>query len=314
MKKWQHLCIRKTKKAYFYISNLNIQIIMTTNWVKYSALVIVSIALATTSCKKDEEEKVDNETTTAQDNALAQNIFDDMKKVVEEAADDEGNTTAKTSFSFGSCATVSIDPTWSDTATWPKTMTIDFGATNCTGNNGVNRRGKLIVTLSDRFRNSGSILTVLPQSYYVNDHLVEGTKVITNNGRNSSNNLSFTVQVTNVKITFPAGGSTTWESTRTNEWVGGESTTLFTHAIPGICDDVFLITGSASGISRSGKAYTATITSPLRKEACCRWLVSGVIDIVPSGGLVRTVNFGSGACDNSATITIAGNTFTFAMN
>jgi hypothetical protein len=288
--------------------------LMKTNYLKYMALGLVSIALVTFSCKKDEEEKVDNETTTAQDNAISQNAFDDMKKVVEEAADDEGNTTAKTSFSFGACATVNITPAWSDTATWPKTMTIDFGATNCTGNNGVNRRGKLIVTLSDRFRNSGSVLTVQPQGYYVNDHLVEGTKTITNNGRNSSNNLTFTVQVTNAKITFPAGGSTTWASTRTNEWIAGESTTLFSHGIPGICDDVILITGSASGVSRSGKAYTATITSPLRKEACCRWLVSGVVDIAPSGGLVRTVDFGAGACDNSATVTIAGNTFTFAMN
>ena len=287
---------------------------MKTNYFKYMALGLVSIALVTFSCKKDEEEKIDNETTTAQDNAISQNAFDDMRKVVEEAADDEGNTTAKTSFSFGACATVTISPAWTDTATWPKTMTIDFGTTNCTGNNGVNRRGKLIVTLSDRFRNQGSILTVLPQGYYVNDHLVEGTKTITNNGRNSSNNLSFTVQVSNAKITFPTGGSTTWQSTRTNEWIAGESTTLFSHGIPGICDDVFLITGTASGVSRSGKAYTATITSPLRKEVCCRWLVSGVVDIAPSGALVRTVNFGSGACDNSATVTIAGNTFTFAMN
>lgn len=309
MKKWQHLCIRKTKKAYFYISNLNIQIIMTTNWVKYSALVIVSIALATTSCKKDEEdEKIDNETTTAQDNALAQNIFDDMKKVVEEAV--ENDTTSKISFSFGTCATVTVNPAWADTATWPKTVTIDFGTTNCTGINGVKRRGKLVVNLTGKYRNQGSVLTVNPTNYYVNDYLVEGTKTITNLGRNTANNLHFSVNVSNAKITSPSGEVSTWNSTRTNEWVEGESTI----GLLNLCDDVYLISGSANGVSRTGKPYTVNITSPLRKQICCRWIVSGTLVISPTGLLNRTIDFGSGACDNSATITIAGNTFTFAMN
>lgn len=277
-------------------------------------LLLLTVSLVTFSCKKDkEEEKIDNETTSAQDNALSQNMFDDIKKVVEEAAKDEGNTN-KAGFFFGTCAAVTITPAWIDTTTWSKTMTIDFGTTNCTGNDGINRRGVLTVTLSDRYVNAGSVLTVQPQNYYINDHLIEGTKTITNNGRNSSNNLSFTVQVTNGKVTFPTGGYTTWSSTRTNEWVAGESTSWFSNGLAGLCDDVYLITGSATGVNRAGKSYSVNITSPLRKEICCRWLVSGTVDIVPSGLLTRTVNFGGGNCDNIATVTIAGNTFTFAMN
>lgn len=275
-------------------------------------LIVVSTSLIIFSCKKDEkeEEQIDNQTTSSQDNALSQNMFDDVKKVVEEAAKDEGNTN-KSGFFFGTCATVSISPNWIDSAQyWPKTMTIDFGTSNCTGTDGVNRRGVISVTLTDRYVNTGSVLTVQPQSYYINDHLIEGAKTITNNGRNASNNLSFTVQVTNAKITFPTGGYTTWNSSRTNEWVAGESTPgLF-----GLCDDVYLITGSANGVNRNGLSYTVSITSPLRKELCCRWLVSGVIDIAPSGLLTRTVNFGAGNCDATATVTIAGNTFTFLMN
>lgn len=276
---------------------------------------VLSTSLVIFSCKKDEkeDEKIDNQTTSSQDNAISQNMFDDIKKVVEEAAKDEGNT-ARAGLFFGTCAAVSITPAWIDTTSWPKVMTIDFGTSNCTGNDGVNRRGKLIVTLTDRYVNPGSVLTVQPQNYYVNDHLIEGTKTITNNGRNGSNNLSFTVQVTNGKVTFPAGGYTTWNSTRTNEWIAGESTTWFSNGLSGICDDVYLITGSANGVNRAGLSYTVSITSPLRKELCCRWLVSGVIEIAPSGLLTRTVNFGGGACDAIATVTIAGNTFTFVMN
>lgn len=282
---------------------------MLTSYFKYLVLGLFSIALLTTSCKKDEEEeKIDNETTTAQDNALAQNVFDDMKKVVEEAV--ENDSTAKASFSFGACANVTVTPAWADTATWPKTVTIDFGTTNCTGTSGVRRRGKLTVVLSARYRNQGSVLSVTPTNYYVNDFLVEGSKTITNLGRNASNNLHFSVEVSNAKITSPSGEVSTWNSSRINEWIEGESTIgLFN-----FCDDVYLISGTANGVSRTGKPYTVTITSPLRKQICCRWIVSGTLVVAPSGLHNRTIDFGAGACDNTATVTIAGNTFTFAMN
>lgn len=281
----------------------------------FIVLFTLTISMVTFSCRKEEkEEEVNNETNTAQDNAISQNMFDDVKKVVEEAANDEGKT-SMTGYFFGACASVAINPNWIDsTQYWPKTMTIDFGATNCTGNDGINRRGKLIITLTDRYRNQGSVLTVQPQNYFVNDYQVEGTKTLTNNGRNGSNNLTFTVQVTNGKITFPTGGYATWNSTRTNEWISGDTTSWFTNGLAGLCDDVYLITGSANGVNRAGLAYTVNITSPLRKEICCRWIVSGKLDIIPSGLLTRSIDYGTGNCDGVANVTIAGNTFTVIMN
>jgi hypothetical protein len=266
------------------------------------------------SCKKDE--KVDNQTTATQDNSIAQNLFQDIKKVVEEAANDEGasNTNKKAGYSFGNCATVSITPAWSDTATWPKVMTIDFGTANCTDNYGTNRRGKLIVTLSDKYINQGSVLSIQPQNYYVNDYLVEGSKSLTNNGRNSANNLNWTVQVSNGKITYPNGKVATWQSTRNNEWVSGESTTLFTDGIAGICDDEYLITGNASGVNTDGLSYTVNITSPLKAKVCCRWIVSGSLDVIPDGLLTRSIDFGAGNCDALVTLTINGNSFSFPLN
>ena len=283
-------------------------------------LLVLTIMVVFFSCKKDKNEvvnngapSVNNETTSAQDNSISQNLFDDIKKVVEETVNDEGQA-GKSPYFFGACASVTILPAWIDTTTWPKVMTIDFGTTNCLGNDGINRRGKLVITLTGRYRNAGSVLTVQPQNYYINNYLVEGTKTLTNNGRNASNNLTFTVQVTNGKITFPTGGFTTWNSTRTNEWVAGESTSWFLNGLSGICDDVYLITGSANGVNRAGLSYTVNITSPLRKEICCRWIVSGSLDIVPNGLLTRSVDFGQGNCDAIATVTIAGNVYTVAMN
>ena len=281
-------------------------------------LVILSTSFIVFSCKKDDKTKdiVNNETTSSKDNSISQNMFDDVKKVVEETANDEGQT-AKSGYFFGTCAAVTIVPAWIDSTTWPKVMTIDFGTTNCLGTDGTNRRGKLVVTLTDRHRNPGSVLTVQPQNYFVNDNQIEGTKTITNNGRNAANHLTFTVQVTNGKITFSTGGSTTWNSTRTNEWIAGESTSWHSDGMNGICDDVHLITGSASGVNRNGLAYTVNITSALRKEKCCKWIVSGKLDIIPSGLLTRSVDYdptNTGNCDDIASVTIGGNVFTVNMN
>lgn len=281
-------------------------------------LIIVSVLLLSLlACEKDGNDNViDSTTTSSRDNTTAENMFADIKKVVEEAADDEGQTSKignnKSGYTFGTCATVTINPAWTS-PTWPKVMEIDFGTTNCTGNYGVARRGKLVVTLTGKYRDAGTTLTVQPQDYYVNDIKVEGTKTITNDGYNANNHLSFTVDVVNGKLTYPNNKEITWASTRVNEWIEGDSTTLFTHGFAGVCDDVYLITGSANGVNRKGTSYTVTVTSPLRKEICCRWVVSGTLDIVPNGSDPRILDFGSGTCDNQATITINGNTYNIPM-
>lgn len=279
-------------------------------------LIALSTIIVLSSCRKDKDMDVDSSTQSSTDNGAAENIFLDIKKVVEEAVDDEGQT-AKfgnegKAYTFGACATVTTVPAWGN-PTFPKTMTIDFGSTNCTGYNGVNRRGQLIISITDHYRTAGSILTVQPQNLYINDVRVDGTKTLTNNGYNSNNHLEYVVQVSNAQLTYTDGTALTWNSTRTNEWIAGDSTTLFTHGIPGICDDVYLVSGSANGVNRNGLSYTVNITSPLRKEICCRWVSSGTMDIIPNGFATRTVDFGAGVCDNNATVTINGNTYNVNM-
>lgn len=284
--------------------------------VKKSILTIIFLLLMIgfNSCEKDET--TDNQTTTTQDNSIAQNIFQDVKKVVEEAASDEGESDVnkKAGYSFGNCATVTVTPEWTDSTTWPKVMTIDFGTVNCVGTYGNNRRGKLVVTMTDKYRNEGSVITVQPDNYYFNNYKVEGTKTITNNGRNLSQNLSYTVEVSGGKLIYPNGETAFWESTRTNEWVAGEGTTLFSDGFAGICDDEYLVTGSATGINITGLPYTVNITSPLKKKVCCRWFVSGKLDVIPNGLDVRSIDYGNGTCDAIVSLTIRGNTFTIPFN
>lgn len=274
-------------------------------------IVITIIAFSvvfSTSCRKRRDNR---STTTSQDQAAAEAGFDDIFKVTESAIKDNDLEKAGNTFSsiYGNCATVTINPPLPDT-TFPKTITIDFGTTNCEDSYGVNRRGVITAVITGKYRDVGTSITINPQNYYLNDNKIEGTKVVENIGPNADGNTEFTVDISNAKITYTNGDFTTYESSRVREWVIGEST----DGLLGILDDEYDITGTASGTDRRGRDYEMTITSPLRVAVLCRWVKSGTIEIQPEDLHLRTVDFGNGDCDATVNVEINGNTYTFVMN
>ena len=259
-------------------------------------------------CKKDKEDK---DQRAAQDNSTAENMFNDVFKQVDYSAKKTTNAGAKImQIDSTSCGTITILPF--DTVTWPKTLTIDFGTTNCLCSDYKYRKGKIIATLSGRYRDSATVINITLDQYYVNNYHVEGTKTITNLGHvgtyNSGHNLKYSIVVSNAKITPPTGNPITWNSTRTREWIEGESTKW-----PNWMDDVYLIGGTASGVDQNGNNFTVNITSPLRVALNCKWIESGTVEITPQNLATRTVDYGNGNCDDQATVTINGTTYNFTM-
>ncbi|MFH2143454.1 MAG: hypothetical protein ABIJ97_13600 [Bacteroidota bacterium] len=265
--------------------------------------------IALYSCKKFKENR---STTSSADNSLAENAFDDVFKVVNETAEDENPNKSTSVYSFGDCAQITINPAWPDT-TFPKEIVIDFGTIDCTGNDGRTRRGSIEYTITDRYRNSSSVITVTPNNYFVNDYKIEGLKKITNNGRNSNNNLNYTINVSNGKVTTPEDDIITWQSTRNREWIEGEATTFLTDGNNGIMDDVYSITGNASGVSRNGTDFTVNITEALIAKLNCRWITKGKLEIIPDGLKTRKINYGDGTCDNEATVEIENRTYNIIL-
>jgi hypothetical protein len=270
-------------------------------------ILAVIIGVTLSSCRKDKDDELkDNDTTAAADNALAEDTFNDVKTISDEAAD--GSLTSylmpneNNDRLMGACATITHD-----TNATPRKLTIDFGTTNCVCNDGRNRRGQIIVTYIGKYRDSASTHTIGFNNYFVNDNEVLGTKTVTNNGHNSAGNLSFTITVSGQINKANNGGTITWNSNRTREWIIGENTPLW-------FDDVYLITGSASGTSSSNNSYTAIINSALRKQMSCKHIVSGKFSITPSGKATRLVDFGNGACDNQATVTINGKVYPITLH
>jgi hypothetical protein len=133
-------------------------------------LVTFAIAALIVSCRKEKRDTLGSSIST--DNNTAENLFSDMFKVVDEVS---LNTAGIREDLIGCIDTIIVDTTSN-----PKTVLIDFGNNDCTGNDGRVRKGKLNITYTGRYREEGTVITITPENYTVNGHLVQGQKTITN--------------------------------------------------------------------------------------------------------------------------------------
>lgn len=265
-----------------------------------SLALFTSALLVLGACKKDKDKDADLDLdyTSASDNARAEDAFNDMLTEVDKAVDDNGLRGMD-----DACApTVTFD-----TIANPHTITIDFGSVNCTANNGRQRRGRLLVSYTGHYREPGTVITITPDNYYVNDNHVQGTKTVTNLGENQDGNLQYSVVVDGTVTAADGSWTASHHAERTRTWIQGENTA--TRA-----DDVYLITGGGSGVNRHGDPYTATITSALRIAANCPYIEAGTVVIERQDRPTKTVNWGdTPSCDGTFTVTVNGHTFTVTI-
>ena len=260
------------------------------------------------SCKKKEVEEKDKDTSSASDQSLASATVNDMTSISDEAGKTYSVSSFKTENTEGllsaSCATITLD-----TLAAAKTITVNFGATNCICSDGRFRRGSLIISFTGKYRDSLTLITVSPQNYFVNDNQVTGYKTIRNKGHNSANHLVYEVNANIQIIKANGAGTILWQSVRQREWINGESS-------PTWSDDIYSITGNASGTSANGNSFTSTITSPLIRNmaiGCRRHFTQGVLEHSPSGKAIRYINFGNGSCDDQAVVTINGTSYNITL-
>ncbi len=272
------------------------------------------IGLSLFACKKDNTTTTANETDTsiASDHNLADATYNDVNNIADQASTGtlvfysptyDGNGKIDVASEKSSCATIT-----NDTTATPHVLTIDFGTTNCTCNDGKNRRGQIIVTYTGHYRDAGSTHTITFNNYYVNDNHVEGTKTVTNNGLNTAGNITFSISVDG-QITKTNGDVITHVASHTREWTEGSSTLVWN-------DDVYLITGSSHGTKTTSSGstnYTAEINTALKRALSCHWFESGVITITPAGHPARIIDYGSGTCDDQAIVTINGTPHTITL-
>ncbi len=263
------------------------------------SLFISAIALMLNSCKKTE---VDTETQSATDNSICEAEFNQIAPMVDGfAIKDQGVKKMQST-----CYTITVT---GDTTTWsstnPPTMTIDFGVTGCVGNDGKTRKGQVIAKFYKPWHPDTlgtDVLTIDLQNYYVNSIHYEGMMKISKPAR-----FELKTQMTNGKCTGVNNNWVLeWASTRTMKLVIGGGDTDETN-------DVYELSGDANGVNRNGKKYDIKVKQPLVKKFNCPYIESGIVEITPEGLATRTVDYGTGGCDNKAKLTINGNTFDFTL-
>lgn len=259
------------------------------------ALIAVLAVVGLNSC---------NKTDAVSEAEVAKTTIADYATIVTAFAsdfDDELTSTDESdlkSASLARCFTVTIAKN-ADGAFYPRVWTVDYLDGTCTLFSGNTKKGKIHVSLSDFWKNEGSLKTVTFEDYYFNSNKMTGVKTILNTGLNEKGNLTFAKTIAGASLTNPDGSSISWECKKQSELIGGGSTFLF-------ADDVYSVTGSGTGVNLDKKNYTLTITSPLIYKNGCFYPVSGIVKIDAVGGDVQTINYGTGACDNLATLTVGG--------
>jgi len=270
----------------------------------YATAILSAICLSVVmnSCSKDDNSNSpsNEESTVTLTNAKVYSdaLYDDVSMEVLQVNTESG-LSAQASVNTQTCAIVTISP---NDATWPKTVTIDYGTAGCTGANGYTRKGKIIYTLNKKLLTTGAVLTASFDNYSVNGYKLEGTYTITNNG--SSAGLNVTIVLANGKVTYPTGVVYTKVSNTT--WVQAAGIGSLT-----ALDDEYYVTGNGS-ISSAGNTLTAASAGNLYRTVLCPNTVSGVLNL-NYNNITGTLDFGFGDCDKTAVLTVAGKEYNVVL-
>jgi hypothetical protein len=254
------------------------------------------------SCKKAVEadkakEEIETTFELSTDQAIADNLTEDANDIFMEAAVDNNLTGQKPVTAFESmgilgCANITITPMNG----FPKTISVDFGG-GCISPNGIARKGKINIVLSDSVRKPGSTAVLTFDNYFVTGYKKEGIITWTNTSTVATK--GWQRKVENGKITSPTGKSWLHSGIKDVVQTAGYSTPR------NLLDDAFSITGNHTVTNMNGVSRTSVIIDPLQKQTICDNISQGTIQLQgPSHNAL--VNFGNGTCDKLATISIDG--------
>ena len=265
----------------------------------FALLTLPSLFFFAACVKEKNEPDPEFETTfiLTENQAVSESISDDANTVFFEASISSGlyriNGQVETTNTL-SCASVTITPQNS----FPKTIVIDFGVNGCVSQDGISRKGKINIILSDYLHNPGTTAVMTFDNYYAAGFKVEGTLTWTNTS--TPNGISWTRQITNGRVIEPLSGYY-WlhEGTKNVTQTVGANTPM------NLLDDVYSVTGSHTVTNPAGKSRTVTILEALEKKTICHNVSKGKMKIQGPNHFA-TLDFGDGACDNIAIITIDG--------
>lgn len=260
------------------------------------------------SCQSDSDNIVSEEiieefsALAVQTDTEVDNVTDDISSIIDQTFDDveysNKSENDPTHRFLPDCATV----TSVVTAT-TKDVTIDFGE-RCELKNGNIVSGVINMHyLIDKTALTRTV-EITFDNFYNNDKKIEGSFSMFKERANVNGNPQ-SINTFNVTVTWPDGTFASKNGTKTTELIEGKNTRVWG-------DNVFSITGNWSFTRVDSTVHVTTITTPLRKELSCRFIVSGVIAL-QKDDLLATLDFGDGTCDDLGELTINGVTETIHL-
>jgi hypothetical protein len=278
--------------------------IMKTIGVRILAITVGAL-LIFQGCKKDDKtdstSNNENERSLTAVKASSDVFFDDVSQEVLKV-NTESNLSAREAGVQG-CAEITVSPA-ANVNEWPKTVTVNFGTTGCTADNGFVRKGKIIYIISKKLINTGAVITITFDNYTVNGHKLEGTYTIRNTGTLAS--IQFNTTLENGKITYPDGSWYTKTSNVNWTYAAGSFTPS------DFSDDVFNLSGSGTVTSSDGNTLTAESQDVLVRKYTCYNIVSGKLNLTYNN-INGVLDYGNGECDKKAVLTIGNKNYDITL-
>lgn len=174
------------------------------------------------------------------------------------------------------------------------TLILDFGEECQTEFENV-MGGKILIQVVHNRDERKMMIQHTFENFTFNDRQIEGT--ITKERINRFNDRpSYSLIHKELKISWENDSYSLIESDRKREWIEGSGNQIWS-------DNVYLITGNSNITKKNGKTKTIKITEALRREAFCKNIVSGKLEIT-NDGILSTLDYGNGECDDLATLTV----------
>ncbi len=268
------------------------------NFTKMAPWVLGLSLLVITSCTNEE----DAGTEIASDEVISVaelQVSDESELITEEIssiaedvyASDEISTTAKGDYRsdyLPECVVITTTVT-----EFTREKIIDFGE-GCELPNGNVLSGIIKLNYAKDMTVASKSISLTLENFTFNSVAVEGSASVLRLRSNENGNPQGTV-TSEFSATWPNGDTASFTGTRTREWIEGYGSGFWG-------DNVFLITGKRTYIGRLGNVFVKEVTTPLRRELSCRFIVSGVLEISRNDN-TATLDFGDGSCDATGILT-----------
>ena len=253
---------------------------------------IILLVLLITSCKNDVPENV---VDTSHAKTLAQFMFLDVfRQAIAAVPEYVADGTITESDVVGS-SSVSLN-----SGTYPKVITLNYGSANQQDKFGINRRGKIQVSILSAKVTKGD-MKIGFDDFYLNDTRILGELSSTYVGSSTGDDYNLVLgnpcKIANGNGTMSYGGS--WSLKMTS----GKSTF-------DVFDDTYTLNEQTTGQDFDGRSYSASSTTDYTLDFSCRWIVvAGAGEVKPNNIADQKLDMGSGSCDGIVEVEVAKDGF-----